>query len=139
MTMPFWFRRVVWALGLTMATFSPTRLFSRVDFPELGGPAMATRAKRFPCAVLAGAFLGIRPANGRPPRLELKHPALVCLGNFKGPAAIGKSFPLLGDVAGELGQKARHGAGLAVFGQLQGQLALEVVQLRLPVDLKAPV
>ena len=38
--MPMMRFRVVWGLGVTMATFSPTRAFSRVDFPTLGRPTM---------------------------------------------------------------------------------------------------
>src|ERR1700742_3528265 len=34
--------RVVWTLGETMASFSPMRALSRVDFPALGLPNMET-------------------------------------------------------------------------------------------------
>ena len=36
--------RVVWGLSETIATFSPIRALSRLDFPTLGRPTMATNA-----------------------------------------------------------------------------------------------
>src|SRR5262245_24685387 len=41
--MPRMTLRVVWGLSVTIEIFSPTRLFSSVDFPELGRPRMETK------------------------------------------------------------------------------------------------
>jgi len=38
--------RVVCALGLTIATFWPTRAFTSVDLPALGAPITATKPAR---------------------------------------------------------------------------------------------
>src|ERR1041385_2236681 len=38
--------RVVCGLGLTIASFSPTSAFNRVDFPALGRPRMHTKPER---------------------------------------------------------------------------------------------
>jgi hypothetical protein len=37
---------VVCGLGVTMASFSPTSLFSSVDLPALGRPMMETKPER---------------------------------------------------------------------------------------------
>ncbi|GBD29350.1 hypothetical protein HRbin32_00438 [bacterium HR32] len=39
--------RVVCGTGDVMATLAPTRVFSRVDFPLLGGPKRATNPDRW--------------------------------------------------------------------------------------------
>ena len=38
---PLTFMRVVWTLGVTMATFDPTSALVSVDLPALGAPMMA--------------------------------------------------------------------------------------------------
>src|SRR2546427_5317628 len=38
--------RVVWGLGVTMATFSPSSRLSRVDLPTLGRPTIAQNPAR---------------------------------------------------------------------------------------------
>src|ERR1700730_8060738 len=38
--------RVVWGLGLTIASFSPASAFSNVDLPALGRPIMVTKPER---------------------------------------------------------------------------------------------
>src|SRR5665213_176232 len=45
-TMPRTFIRVVWTLGLTMATLVPTRALTRVDLPALGAPITAAKPQR---------------------------------------------------------------------------------------------
>ena len=40
--MPRIWLRVVWGFGVTMASFSPSIAFSRVDFPTLGSPIILT-------------------------------------------------------------------------------------------------
>ena len=37
--------RVVWGLEVTMATFSPTRRFVRLDLPTFGRPMTATKTE----------------------------------------------------------------------------------------------
>lgn len=39
--------RVVCGLGVTMATFTPTTVLSKVDLPTLGRPTKATNPQRY--------------------------------------------------------------------------------------------
>src|SRR5262249_22938557 len=38
--------RVVWGLGVTIASLAPTRELSKVDFPTFGRPTKATKPQR---------------------------------------------------------------------------------------------
>src|SRR3974390_3521966 len=52
LAMPRMRLRVVWGLGVTIASFSPTNAFSKVDFPALGRPMMETKPERKPMSGL---------------------------------------------------------------------------------------
>ena len=56
--MPVMRLRVVWGLVETMAIFSPTRAFSKVDLPTFGRPTSAMKPdlnSSMPCEILANS------------------------------------------------------------------------------------
>src|SRR5918996_5054316 len=72
--------RVVWGRGETMASFSPTSRFRRVDFPAFGRPTSATNpARNF---TSEGGFFseGAVPSEGGFAPLPLPPPTLDCAG-----------------------------------------------------------
>ena len=65
MEMPIMRVRVVWTLGVTIATFEPTMALSNVDLPAFGAPSNATYPHRV-CSTWSG------PVKRSPPATSLR-------------------------------------------------------------------
>src|SRR5271157_4014142 len=91
--MPWMRLRVVCGLRVTMASFSPTSAFNRVDLPALGRPIMETNPER---NAISGLDLLRRKADP-----DTVHPALGGFKHFEAQSVLVKNFARLGNVPGE--------------------------------------
>jgi hypothetical protein len=62
--MPVTLVLVDWGLGLVIASFWPTSLLRRVDFPALGRPATATKPERDVRSVMGMGSMSFRRDGG---------------------------------------------------------------------------
>ena len=140
---PFTVMRVVCTLGLTMATFDPTRALVSVDLPALGAPMMAQKPQRVVMACTrASSFAAASCSASR-----LEPPSPVCGASPSTTASIMKCGAWAGPVRasfaiGGRGQAAalrpflQPGLGVAHFRALArivehlGPIALDEVSRR---------
>src|SRR5271166_878384 len=98
LTMPWIRLRVVCGLRVTMASFSPTSAFSRVDLPALGRPMMDTNPERNAMSGLDLLRLEADP--------DAAHTALSGFEHFEAQTVLVENFARLGNVSGEFAYKS---------------------------------
>src|ERR1022692_76912 len=114
--------RVVCGLRVTMASFSPTSAFSRVDFPALGRPMMETKPDR-------NAMLASNLGGGRTGLQTNPHAIDAAFGgfqHFEAQSVLLEDFTRLGDVSGELAYQPGNGGRLFFVGPHAQQLFQQV-------------
>src|SRR5579872_54090 len=96
--------RVVWGLGEMIASFSPTRAFSRVDFPAFGRPRMQTKPERKGILVLYQFQLpGLHQADA-----HTLHFAIGRFKDLKTQAVLVNGLAFLGNMSRQFADQTRY-------------------------------
>src|SRR5208283_373985 len=111
--------RVVCGFRVTMASFSPTSAFSRVDLPALGRPMMETKPER-------NAMSGGPDLPGLEADAHAVHTALARFQHFEAQSIFVEDFAGLGNVSGKFAHQAGDGGRVLFIGPDAEQLLQQI-------------